>query len=546
MPTTAPETFATQTSDGTSREHRVRGLWTPSPADALFALGLGALLAYAAWLGRDLWFFSDDWDIIAFHHNGAYLTPYNSHLWLVPIGIFHTLYVTAGLGSYAPYRVVGLLGYALLGIVFYLYARRRVHPVLAALASLSVMWFSTAHYNLLFPLLLNFSLPLACTVGIWMLLDRDSRRGDVAAGVLLALALATNSVGLVTVAVVATELALRRAPLRRWLPFIPPFALWLVWYAVYHKPMKGPGSAGAVVRYALHEIQATFAGFAGGSNAIGYVLLVATATLFLLSVVRWHTFNARAAAALAGLAAFALLTAYTRQGFVPPVVATTPRYLWLDAFFLVAAVIEVLRGVETIRFVAVAGAVLVVVGAVTLVGNLRSYHHQVVTGAHTTRTYLTAVEAIPDRVNRRRVLPVSYIPVRVGAYLTATRHLGSPIHHVTSRQLGTEADRAGADQWMIADLGLRFVPVASPPPSGCSAVSPLAAPRGIAVQGPARILVQAGAAPVDWSIRRLARGGVAQPPIPPGTLEELQIPRDHSTLPWLARISGAASVAICT
>ena len=543
MATTAPDSVATRTSDRAS--HEGRRTWSLSPADGLFALGLGALLAYAIWLGRDLWFFSDDWDIIAFHHNGAYLTPYNGHLWLIPIGIFHALYVTAGLGSYAPYRAVGLAGYALLGIVFYVYARQRIAPVVAALAALSVMWFSTAQYNLLFPLLVNFSVPLACTAGIWMLLDRETRRADIGGGVLLAVALATNSVGLVTVVVVATELGLRRAPFRRWLPFIPPLALWLVWYATYHTPMAGPGSAGAVIRYALHEIQATFAAFAGGSNAIGYVLLIATAIVFLLSIVRWHTFNARAAAALAGLGAFVLLTAYTRQGFFPPVVATTPRYLWLNAFFVVAALIEVIRRAPAIRTIATIGAIIVVVGAITLVGNLRSYHAQVVAGAHTTRTYLTAVEAIPNRVNRRRLLPVSYIPVSVGAYLTAVRHLGSPITSVSSRQLGTPADRTGADEWMITDLGLGFEPVTTPPTTACTTLDQLVARRGFAVHGPSTILVQPGSAPVEWTIRRLASAGAPQNPIPPGGLEALHIPSDHSSRPWHVQIRGAAAVSLC-
>jgi hypothetical protein len=541
--TTAPDSVATRTSDRASREGRWR--WSPSPVDGLFAVGLGVLLAYAAWLGRDLWFFSDDWDIIAFHHNGAYLTPYNGHLWLIPIGIFHTLYVTAGLGSYAPYRAVGLVGYALLGIVFYVYCRQRVAPVVAALAALSVMWFSTAQYNLLFPLLVNFSLPLACTAGIWLLLDRETRRADIAGGVLLAVALATNSVGLVTVVVVATELLWRRAPLRRWLPFIPPLALWLVWYAKYHTPMAGPGSAGAVIRYALHEIQATFAGFAGGSNAVGYVLLIATAIVFVLSIVHWHTFNARAAAALAGLGAFALLTAYTRQGFVPPVVATTPRYLWLNSFFVVAALIEVIRRVAAVRTIATIGTIIVVVGAVTLVGNLRSYHAQVVTGAHTTRSYLTAVEAIPNRINRRRLLPVSYIPVSVGAYLTAVRHLGSPIDTVSASELGTEADRAGADEWMITDLGLGFEPAGAARTAACTTIEPVVARDGFEVHGPSTIVVQSGTAPVAWTIRRLASVGAPQNPIPPGNLEALHIPHDHSSRPWHVQIAGPAAVSLC-
>jgi len=273
--------------------------------------------------------------------------------------------------------------------------------------------------------------------------------------------------------------------------------------------------------------------------------LIATAFVFLLSIVRWHTFNARAAAALAGLGAFALLTAYTRQGFVPPVVATTPRYLWLNSFFVVAALIEVVRRVAAVRTIATIGTIIVVAGAVTLVGNLRSYHAQVVTGAHTTRTYLTAVEAIPNRINRRRVVPVSYIPVSVGAYLTAVRQLGSPINAVSSSQLGTEADRLGADQWMITDLGLGFEAVTAPPTTTCTTIGPPFARRGFEVHGPSTVLVQPGTAPVDWTIRRLASAGAPQNPIPPGNIEALHIPHDHSSRPWHVQIAGPAAVSLC-
>jgi hypothetical protein len=524
-----------------------RGRWAPSGGDGVFALGLATLIGYAAWLGRDLWFFSDDWDFIAFHHTGNYLTPYNSHLWLFPLAIFHTLYVTVGLGSYTPYRVVGLVAYAALGISLFLYARQRVQPLYAALAALSVLWFSTAEFNVLFPLLINFSVPLAATIAIWMLLDRDTWRGDLVAGGFLAVALASNSVGLITFGVVAVELLLLRAPIRRWVPFLVPLGLWLVWYVSNRTSIKGPGGVGTVVRYSLHEIQATFAGFAGGWDPGGYVLIVVAVAVFTLSVVRWRTFNARAGSALAAVAAFALLSSVTRAGFVPPVLATTPRYLWFNAFFLVVALVEVARGRRLPPVVAVVGAAIVIVGAVTLVGNLRTYHRHVVAYAHSVRTYLVATEAIPDQINPRRVLPVSYIPVRVGDYLPAIRHLGSPIRGVGLRDLGSEHDRTTADGWMIHDLNLGFVPIASGPTLGCRALPDATAEHGFEARGPTTVVVRAGATPVSWSIRRLAaRFGAPAGQLVAGELGALRIPADHSPLPWHVRIEGtAASVSTC-
>jgi hypothetical protein len=537
------------TKQGSNRESsgRDRLLRSVSLADGVFVCGVVTLLGYAFWLGRDLTFFSDDWDIIAFHHNGAYLTPYNGHLWLVPIGIFHTLYVTAGLGSYTPYRAVGLVGYAALAIVLFAYARQRVSPILAALASLSIAWYSTAQFDVLFPLLVNFSIPLAATVLIWIFLDRATFRSDLAAGGCLAVALSSSSIGLITVAAVGTELLLLRAPFRRWVPFVPPFALWLLWYVIYRTPTASPGSMAALVRYSLHEIQATFAGFAAGSNAGGYLLMAAVGGVFTLSIIRWRTFNARAAGALAAIASFAVLTSYTRAGFIPPVPPTTPRYLWLNAFFVVAALIEVVRGRRLSPLVAVVAAVIVAVGSITLVSNLRSYHGQVIAYKHSIRTFLVATEAIPDRINRRRVIPVSYIPVRAGDYLAAVRHLGSPIVGLGLNDLGSERDRSTADGWMIHDLGLHFVPLASAPAGRCSAVPPVTAEHGLVVRGPTTVILQGGTTAVSWSIRRLARRFSApHGQTLPHALEGLSIPADHSSFPWHLRIKGQGiAVSLC-
>jgi hypothetical protein len=515
--------------------------------DAVFATGLAVLLAYAAWLGRDISFFSDDWPIIAFHHNGNYLTPYGGHLLLVPIAIFHALFVTVGLGSYTPYRIVGLAAYATVAVVFFIYLRRRAQPMVACVAALSIVWFSTAQLNVLFPLLLNYSIPMAATVLIWMCLDRNDFRFDLAAAGLLAIALACGGVGLVPTAAVATELFVLRAPIRRWLPFVVPFALWCVWYAADRDPVTNPNSIGGTIRYALHEIQATFAGFTGGWDVGGYLLLGATFVVFALAIVRWRTFNARSAAALVAAVAFAGLTGYTAShGNLPPLPADTPRYLWINAFLIVTAIVEVIRGRRLSPVVVPLGVVVVAVGAVTLVGNLRTYHREAVQYKHSTRTFMVATEAIPDRINRRRILPLSYNVVRTGDYLPAVKHLGSPVQGVGLRDLGTEADRKRADGWLIQDLGLNLGPPPVETLTACTDVTP-AAHRDLSVRGRAEIVVRTGADPAVLSVRRLSRSFDSPiGEIEAGTVASLRLPADRSPLPWHIRLEGvAASLAVC-
>jgi hypothetical protein len=515
--------------------------------DGVFATGLAVLLGYAEWLGRDISFFSDDWPIIAFHHNGDYVTPYGGHLLLLPIAIFHTLFVTVGLTSYTPYLVVGLVSYATFAVVLYIYLRRRVQPTLACIAALSVVWFSTAQLNVLFPLLLNFSIPMAATVLIWMCLDRNDVRFDLAAAGFLAIALACGGVGLVPVAAVATELLVHRAPIKRWLPFAVPVALWCLWYAAYHTPVGKPNSFGGTIRFSLHQIQATFAGFAGGWDVGGYMLLGAMFVVFALAILRWHTFNARAAAALVSVVVFAGLTGYTAiHGSLPALPADTPRYLWVNAFLLVTASVEVIRGRRLSPTVAVVGAVVLAVGAVTLVGNLQTYHREVVQYKHSTRTFLVATEAISDRIDRHRILPLSYNLVRTGEYLAAVKHLGSPLHGVGVRDLGTEADRKRADGWMIQDLGLSLAPGPVQTTSSCTAVTPATQPD-FSLRGPAAIVARAGPGPAVLSLRRLSQGFDSPiGRIEAGTMASLRIPADRSSLPWHIRIDGVTeSLAVC-
>jgi hypothetical protein len=513
--------------------------------DALFGAGLSVLLVYAGYLGRGLTFFSDEWPIIAFHYDGRYLVPYDSHLLLLPIGIYRSLFVTAGLATYTPYRIVGLTCYAAFGVMYYLYLRHRTHPLLAALAALAVVGYSEAALNVLFPLALNFSVPLAAMAAIWYLLDLDQARFDVAAGACLAVALASGGVGLVPIVAVGVELLILRAPPRRWLPFALPSALWLVWYVKYHTPITHPNTVVGSMRYAIHQAQATLAGFLGGWNAGGYVLLVASALLLVVALSRWHSFNARAAGALAGAASFAVLTGYTaRHGSLPPLPANTSRYLFVDAFFIVAALVELTRNFRPSRAALVASAVVVIIGAATLVGNMRSYNEQVLQYKHTTRTFMVAAEAIPAKINRRRIMPFSLNVVTAGEYLNAVRHLGSAVRGVTLEDLGTASERATADAWMMQDLGLHVVELAGPVPATCgppTVSGDLEVPRG------ASLLVRSGSSPAAVALRRLAFSFRAPlTTLRPDSMGVLRMPVDHSALPWHVRVTGAGgSVSVC-
>jgi hypothetical protein len=171
------------------------------PVAALCSAAL--LLVVAAVAGRDLWFFSDDWNIYADYHDGNLLTPFNGHLSLVPAGIYRVLFHTAGMGSYLPYRLAGLAALAVLAFQVVRFAHVRLGElrrgrvplgaILVTVAVSAVLWNSAGKMNLLFPFLMNFTIPIAALLAIWWHLDRageDDRsplRHEVAASLWLVL-----------------------------------------------------------------------------------------------------------------------------------------------------------------------------------------------------------------------------------------------------------------------------------------------------------------------------------------------------------------------
>ena len=208
------------------------------------------------------------------------------------------------------------------------------------------------------------------------------------------------------------------------------------------------------------------------------------------------------------------------------------------------ALIELLRPFQPSRAALVVGMAVVVVSGVTLVGNMRSYNQEVVQYKHTTRTFMVAAEAIPARINPRRIMPFSLNVVTAGQYLAAVHHLGSGVDGVTLHDLGTQTERATADSWMVQDLGLRVVPAPEPGPAGCA---PSAGGRDIAVPRGATLVVHSGSSAATVALRRLAyRFGSPLASLRANATGTLAIPVDHSTLPWHARVTGVgASVRVC-
>lgn len=530
------------------------------------AASVALLIGLAAAVGQRLWFFSDDWNILTEYHGGNLLDPFNGHLSLLPAGLFQLVAQTLGVESYLPFRALGLASLLVLGFQVFRYCSDRLswsaHGTWgAALAVTAVLWNSSGVTNVMFPFLMNFSLPIAALVAIWWHLDRDEPRNDRAASLWLVVALASSGLGVVTLGAVMVELLARRAPLRRWTVLSPGPLLWLAWFVTNREANDWASDPLEVTSYAARMLLGGTTSLAAGWAPAGVLLAVAFVGLVLVAALRWRSLDARSLAALAAPLGFVLSTSLTRLDIVPSIPPDELRYSWTVAALLVVATVTLWRrddwwtGQRVLRpAVAALAVVLVVVGAVRLVSDIRDWVDTVAEARPGLEAVLLATELTgSERVDVDRVLPLSYVPVTAGRYLEAVEALGSPVDGTPAPTRG--ANGIAADEFLVGDLGLVLVDGAA----GCAQGAPDVGAPGdrVIVASPGRSVViqlPAGSGP-DIAVSRFAAGddAVAVPVAPRVDTRRpvrLELPPDAelargATLPYRVSVPAGTLVELC-
>lgn len=524
--------------------------WTHLVPPVGLAAGLAALTVIAFRLQRGFSFVIDEWDMLAHYYNGGYLTPYNGHLSLVPIGIYQGLARTVGLGSYRPYAVVGLIIYLAIPVVLYTTHRRRIDPLLVALSALGIAWLWAAEWDVLYALQLVSNLPILMLLIAWWLIRFDDLRHDLWAVVAVGIALATSTTGVVVAFAVIAELVIARTSPRRWARFAPAIGAWLLWYAFYHDSID-PASFGSRVAYAWHLGVAILSGFTLGWKPGAAFVTIALVVVFVAAWRRWHAVDAHVVATLSSIAFFVALTAYSRAGAIALNPPDTHRYVFFGDLLLIAALLWCIRGRRPHWLVHIGVCIIVVVGAIGLVHNLRDYRTMAVDFGQRTRPYLVGAEAAGHRAEPSRILPLNLIPVTVGQYLGLVHQVGSPVAGIPFDRLGNEQARTAADQLLVHDLNVAARGVSRRPncATGWDEVDGPVPRAGIRLDPGDTLYVRAThGGQVHVHIRRLADdfSGSPRKPVRPRTAAVITLPLDHSQLPWWASVDDdSVPIAVC-
>jgi hypothetical protein len=519
---------------------------TARPAARWVALGglVVAATALALHLGRSTSFYFDDWTFIQDRRAwdlDALLAPHNEHLSLVPVLVYKLLFEIAGIESYTPYRVAGLLVHALVVVLLFLYARRRVGDLAALAAAAVVAVLGQAWPDVLWPFQIGFLGSLAAGLGALLALDRRDRRGDVIAAILLTVALASSSLGIPLLAAAALEVLLRPDRKRRWPVLAVPAVLYGAWYLNYGGQDHAGGYHFAATPAYVAEAAAGAAGALFGlGTGWGWPLLGGLVMLLVLAVRRGGLDRWRLAALIALPLVFWALTGVARADLHEP---AAPRYLYPGVLFLLLVAIEAARGTRVATRGA-AAALLVVLALVT-VGHVRALRD----GAGYLRDQATsldgslaAMRVVPPRRLQPGFQPAPVVApqIHAAAYLGAVQDLGSPAPRAAALPHLYERAREAADDTLARAYGVRLVPLGKVKTAGGCRPAPvdLELPAGGLVIGSA-----GGTAKVQ--VRRYADVFRLAGAVTAGSVLALTIPADASATPWQVRVTASGFVRVC-
>ena len=536
-----------------------------------FLVVVAFVLLYRKGLGTT--FYYDEWNFVMNRREWdveTFLRAHNEHLSLVPVLIFKLLFVTVGLDSYGVYRALLLLLHVACVVLVYVLARERVEPPLALGVAAVILFLGAAWNDLLVPFQISFLLSVAAGLGMLIALERRDVPGTITVAVLLAVSLASSSVGIAFGAAAGVHVLVRDDRLRRLWAVAVPGLLYLVWLMAYGDPTATSGgrtlttlakdNLPAAPGYVATAAAGAWGAITGLGADWGRPLAIASFVVLAVFIVRTRVMTLRLLALLAAAAAYWGLAAVFRAHVNPP---TDSRYLYLGAILVLLMALELLPPVVTTPRLLLVVAVLVGASAIANFGSLRSGSQYLQDWSRYVRAELGALEVAGAETRSDFAPdPVRAPDITAGKYFAAIRDYGSPASTTAEIARAGEAERQAADSVLLQALGAAVVPdgiTSSKPPTvelatngqtatqdGCIRFTPSAAGAALDIRVPPLGLIVESGGPVELRLRSFADGYSQQPfaSIPPGT-SALRLPARRG-VQWHSRLSGSEPFRVCS
>ena len=188
-------------------------------------------------VGRDQTLVVDQWAFLNAYQSwspGTLLSPHNGHLTVFPLIVQKAMFEAFGIGSHLPYQLLNSALSATVATLLFLLIRSRVGDLLALAAAILMLFYGAGADPLVATSQIANLIGLAAGLGMLLFLRRGDLRGDTGACLLLAISLASFSVGFAFAAGAVVAILLRepRAQLGRlWVVVLPvaAYAAWFLW-----------------------------------------------------------------------------------------------------------------------------------------------------------------------------------------------------------------------------------------------------------------------------------------------------------------------------
>ena len=330
----------------TSVTHRERGTHTRVTIDRSARLALAAFIgvevaALSLWLvlGRDQWFFSDEWDFLAGRTGGDLgdlFHPHDNHWSTVPILVYRLLWWLFGLRTYLPYLVVVVLLHLTAAALLRAVMRRAgVGPWLSTAAASLFALFGAGYGDIVWAFQIGFNGSLVFGLTHLLLADHDGRvdRRDWLGIVAGFAGLLCSGVGVSMVIVVGLSTLVRRGWRVAALHTVPLGLTYVAWWISLGREdyANRDISIAQLARFVRVGVGAAFDAM-GQVPGIGLLLgiLLIVGLVLAWRPLDYRQLRARAAAPgalLVGAVVFLLFSGAGRASLLGPEFARASRYL---------------------------------------------------------------------------------------------------------------------------------------------------------------------------------------------------------------------------
>ncbi|HEY0392200.1 MAG TPA: hypothetical protein VGC63_10845 [Solirubrobacterales bacterium] len=539
---------------------------------------VGVAAGLVLWLERGLTY---GWDEFVWLELGGlapdasyFFRPYGGHLIAFPYFLWKGMLELFG-ANFTAFSIVQVAGLSILAILLYVYAKRRLGPILALAPAVTMLFLGSAWPVLLEPMIgIQFLAALVPGLAAIVMLERGSRWGDAAACGLLCLALAgfSEAIPFLAGAIVAVLLDHNRQR-RIWVVAAPVIAygLWRIWAAKYEPTGILYSNVPFLPAYFADALAVFSSAIFGLTTLIGAgpwseIRLQGFSIRFLSSGV---VFTVLELLAIGG--AFwlmhrrgpvpktlwpplaILLVFWVELGIVliPGRTAAEPRYLYAGALTLLLVIVEMLRGVRTTRLTV---AVAVALTGAAVAGNLARFQEgrQVLDAIQKeARADMAVIElagldgdqAFTPNLSAPHLVPAA-LDLNSGPWLEVVDRYGSSADSIPQLLSQSEAVREKADAIAVKILDLHLAPAPKTGARQCRRIGGTGAPTEIALPRGGAMLVPARDSTVTlrrWANDFAAGIGSAHG----GRTMSLPIPGDSSDVPWRLSFDRGGPVEIC-